>query len=1128
MRTLIRKLMMTILILLLVGNAAAGAVAAQSEQPSNGNLPNLSSVSVFAGSGDYDDWDGAALEASFREPQGMVVLKDGTVLVADRENHLIRRIAAGQVSTYTGIALETGADGIPVGGMHDGNRETAVFNSPTGMDADAEGNIYIADTRNHAIRKVSQDGSVTTIAGNGILGMQDGAGSEARFYHPQDVAVAADGSLYVADTLNHSIRKIAPDGHVTTLNAPSERAVEVVAGHAVPAGDYADGILATSKFNEPSSIAIDNKGNLYVSDTGNHVIRYIDLSAGTVSTAAGLATGVQPAYAKDALYAEGGYADGASGEARFYSPKGIALTNEQGLVIADSMNHAIRYLADGQVRTIAGVPGQFGSVDGINGHNLLHQPSDVAVLPNGDLLIADSYNNSIRTLEYYELPGNLPNIGQVNVVLDNQVIQFDVQPEIVKERTMVPVRALSEQMGYKVGFDSSEKGIELTKGDVRIKLQIGQPAIYIENTATGEQQRYEMDAAPYAKAGRSYVPLRFFSEAFGMDVEWNQQTRTVILREIAEEFDKQPLGNRHWRAATLEQIQGVVWITQAGGSMAYRASNGITLHHGDRISTEFNSSAILKTADRKDQISIGEHANLYIAALRQESTVKHTSIMLWSGDVGASVTSLVDAKDTFKVLTPAAVNDVRGTNFFVAVDPATGRTSLAVASGVVQVRGNGTGNGSEQPSQAVYPTQQVSIYPGIGASEPNVIDPADLVSQVSPAIIEAMLRQKQQIDQENAELLESLKKGASDPGSGDTPSNSSQEELERAKRNMENLVANIARQAAEQGKMDTDRLQDLIDEINRQTDKRLDLNNVSPLTMTEQEKLKLEQQKKMEEERKKKQEEQNKLKLELERKQADLLEKLKAEKERLEQENKAAMEKAKEKATEQLKQQLSDAERLRFEQQQRALEQQQRQQELAQRPQPPAPSRPAPDPTPTNAAPRVINKLDDMVVDFEEQFEIELAEVFEDPDDDELTLTVSTSNPDIADVEISDGVLFITPADFGSTVITVTASDGKGGTASESFEFGFYPLIYNLRAEIWSDGIYLIFGLDEFECEDLCYEVYMDGELPVITSDSSMEFNELTPGTEYKFRVVARNIAGEIVAFAEDSFTTYPVDGPAD
>ncbi|WMT40933.1 hypothetical protein RE628_28330 [Paenibacillus sp. D2_2] len=230
MRVVFSRLLVAVMIFTLIGSSSTGAAGIQSESSLGNSQEALSKVTVFAGSGEFDDWDGEASEASFRMPQGIAVLKDGSVLVADTRNHLIRQVKNGKVSTYAGFMLGTKDNVTPEGAWHDGAKETAVFNGPSGMDTDLEGNVYIADTDNHRIRKISKDGMVATVAGDGIIGDEDGTGTEARFYHPQDVAVAADGTLYVADTLNHLIRRITPDGQVTTLNAPSNRVVEVIAG----------------------------------------------------------------------------------------------------------------------------------------------------------------------------------------------------------------------------------------------------------------------------------------------------------------------------------------------------------------------------------------------------------------------------------------------------------------------------------------------------------------------------------------------------------------------------------------------------------------------------------------------------------------------------------------------------------------------------------------------------------------------------------------------------------------------------------------------------------------------------------------------------------------------------------
>ncbi|MFH0071061.1 copper amine oxidase, partial [Peribacillus sp. NPDC056705] len=146
MKVVFSRLLVAVMIFTLIGGTAAEAAGIQSEPSLADSHEALSRVSVFAGNGDFNDWDGAASEASFRMPQGIAVLKDGSVLVADTRNHLIRQVKNGEVSTYAGFMLDAGDDGVPVGASHDGTKETAVFNEPSGMDTDLYGNIYITDT----------------------------------------------------------------------------------------------------------------------------------------------------------------------------------------------------------------------------------------------------------------------------------------------------------------------------------------------------------------------------------------------------------------------------------------------------------------------------------------------------------------------------------------------------------------------------------------------------------------------------------------------------------------------------------------------------------------------------------------------------------------------------------------------------------------------------------------------------------------------------------------------------------------------------------------------------------------------------------------------------------------------
>ncbi|MFC5451700.1 stalk domain-containing protein [Paenibacillus aestuarii] len=494
----------------------------------------MADVTTLAGIGDFDAKDGDALDAAFRAPSGILQLADGSILVADSRNQTIRRIANGQVTTYAGPALPvaTNSLGFPKGYLLDGKSSAAFFDTPTGLSADAKGQVYVADAGNNAIRKIDANGQVTTLAGSGVLGNEDGQGGKATFNHPSDVAVAPDGTVYVADTLNHLIRKITPNGAVTTLNAASTRAVQVRPGEAAFAGDYEDGPLSAAKFNEPSGLALDSQGNLFVSDAGNQCIRYIDLQTNTVTTLAGkpaFANG-SSIYGKNELYAPGDYTDGAALQARFDYPKGLAVTSEGGLLIADSLNHAIRYLFHGQVTTIAGTM-QTGEADGVEQAASFYAPTDVLVTAQGNIVAADTLNNKIRVISPYHLPQDLAADDQVKVVNGHTRIQFDAQPEIRDGRTMVPVRAISEAFGYEVKYVQREGGavVQLIKGDVTVELTIGQTGV-MRKQGNSLEKTQETDAAPYVKEGRTFVPVRFFAEQIGLNVQWDAPHRTAILR----------------------------------------------------------------------------------------------------------------------------------------------------------------------------------------------------------------------------------------------------------------------------------------------------------------------------------------------------------------------------------------------------------------------------------------------------------------------------------------------------------------------------------------------------------------------------------------------------------------------
>jgi len=343
----------------------------------NGEVTTLAGTSKVYGSA-----DGTGPAARFNLPLGIASSSSGELYVADTFNNTIRKISpAGAVSTFAGLARTSG--------YADGNAMAALFNDPLGLAADSSGNLYVSDTSNLTdasnalIRKVAAQGTVSTFAGMpGVTGtgFADGAASMARFTYPRGVVLDLAGNLYIADTGNSVIRKISANGMVSTL-----------AGVAHMAGSN-DGPGSVARFNQPSAIAIDRSGNLYVSDilhdlAGNDsaAIRKITPD-GMVTTLAGV-IGLP------------GDDDGAGANARFTNPLGIGVDAQGNVYVTDATRHTVRKITPGGlVSTIAGAAGVSGHADGVGNAARFHQPQGIAVDSMGVLYVADTLNNSIRKI----------------------------------------------------------------------------------------------------------------------------------------------------------------------------------------------------------------------------------------------------------------------------------------------------------------------------------------------------------------------------------------------------------------------------------------------------------------------------------------------------------------------------------------------------------------------------------------------------------------------------------------------------------------------------------------------------------------------------------------------------------
>lgn len=268
-------------------------------------------VSTVAGNRQPAYRDGVAAQALFDNPVGVIRDQRNQFYLADPGNQVIRLWnGAGKVSALTAVPTDK------QGGFADGLVAQAKLNSPSAMALDGAGNLYIADTNNHRIRRIDAEGkTISTVAGSGSHGWKDGAALQAQFYSPRALAFDTQGNLWIADGFNHCIRKLTPGGQVTT-----------VAGNR-QAG-FKDGEAMQAQLNEPTGIAVDQKGEVYIADTTNHRIRLLTLTGNVITLVGGAP----------------GFADGDKTQAKLSAPTGIALAAPNTIYIADSQNHRIRRL----------------------------------------------------------------------------------------------------------------------------------------------------------------------------------------------------------------------------------------------------------------------------------------------------------------------------------------------------------------------------------------------------------------------------------------------------------------------------------------------------------------------------------------------------------------------------------------------------------------------------------------------------------------------------------------------------------------------------------------------------------------------------------------------------------------
>lgn len=418
-----RKALVLMTLLLLAGAAITFFLVRRARKPAPTPAGWRAHITTFAGDGSPLFRDGPQpAQAAFSDPFGIAIADDGTIYIADAgESNRIRKITReGIVTTFAG-----GSEG-----FSDGIGAAASFNTPSALAIDSSGNLYVADTGNNRVRKVSPQGEVTTIAGDGTAGYADGPAAQARFNGPIGVAVGANGNVFVADTYNDRIRMISPDGQVSTVAG---------AGQA----GFADGDRNTSLFDTPCGVIVTTDGSVIVADTGNDRLRKI-APDGNVSTLPVNINGDE-----------------------ISNPVGLALTHDNYLYVTElDRSRVIQIAPDGTANVIAGRGSGFA-----NGSDSarFNQPAGIAVVQrSGELYVTDSANYLVRKLDHTTTTDQttvaaattelepLPRL--TNETLNQQSLVWPIDPQ---DRPHEVVATLGEVRG---SFDSTDSRHHLHSG----------------------------------------------------------------------------------------------------------------------------------------------------------------------------------------------------------------------------------------------------------------------------------------------------------------------------------------------------------------------------------------------------------------------------------------------------------------------------------------------------------------------------------------------------------------------------------------------------------------------------------------------------------------------------------------
>lgn len=332
-------------------------------------------ITTYAGTGSTGFVNGDTSIAQFNRPFGICIDQEGNLYIADAYNHCIRKIGIdGIVSTYAGTGQA---------GYLDGVATEAKFNQPINICLDDEGNMYVSDFINQRIRKISSEMEVTTIAGTGIAGYQEGLAMDAQFNYPRGICLDDTGNIYIGDSWNHRIRKISTEGIVNTWAGGGS----IIGVQSV--GDYIDDSDTSARFYTPCELSIDQYNNIFVADAYNHRIRKIN-AAREVSTIAG-----SGGFGPDG----GGFQNGPGDQAQFDTPTALQVILDGSVFVGDGANNVLRQISTNNMVTTFAGSGESGFEDGPDTLAQFNFPRGNVMDYNlNRIYIVDYNNHAVRIL----------------------------------------------------------------------------------------------------------------------------------------------------------------------------------------------------------------------------------------------------------------------------------------------------------------------------------------------------------------------------------------------------------------------------------------------------------------------------------------------------------------------------------------------------------------------------------------------------------------------------------------------------------------------------------------------------------------------------------------------------------